>query len=83
MYELPLPDIKVGVGCPACTRIMIEPIFFSNIVNSEIYSVQILASGYVTVCDVEAESEAFQQKSAIVLSARYTITALHNFSRAQ
>ena len=43
MYELPLLDIKVGVWCAACARIIIETIFFSDIINSEIYSVQIVA----------------------------------------
>ena len=83
MYELPLLDIKVGVWCVACTKIIIEPIFFSDIINSEICSVQILASGFVTLCDVETECEAFQPKSATALNVLYTITALRNFSRAQ
>jgi hypothetical protein len=76
---LPLFDIKVGVWFAACARIIIEPIFFSDIVNSEIYSVQILASGFVNLRDVETECDAFQQNSTTASNARYTITALHNF----
>jgi hypothetical protein len=83
IYELPLLDIKVGVWYAAYTKIIIEPIFFSDIINSEIYSVQILASGFVTLCDVETECEFFQQKSAAALNALYTITALRDSSRAQ
>lgn len=58
-YELSLLDVKVGVWFAACAKIIIETIFFSDIINSEIYSVQILASGFVTLCDVETECEAF------------------------
>jgi hypothetical protein len=84
IYVILLRDIKVEVWCVAisATRI-IRPTFFSDLVNSERYTGQILPPHFKNLSDEEKEYGVFQQYSPTPHTASNSVVALHNISGAK
>jgi hypothetical protein len=78
-----LNDIKVGVWCAVSTTKIIRLIAFSNTVNSEKYTGQVLTPLFENLSYESKKYRSFLQDSATVHTANISLAAFYNIYRDQ